>query len=257
MKRRVLAAMAVGFLLALTGGGVAHAAPTYLSSEPADGERVHKPPKRVSITFSEPLDASSTITVRDHCGRTLSNGNVRIQVNEMSVGITKRPSGHYIVTYTAVGLAGITGSTKGNFGFRVHAGKSCSGVQHKHQPRTTGTGHGNGHGNGSAQPHETHPPTATGEEHSGDHAGGMKQGHAPHQGDNKKHAGRQHGDKRAHGLGHDENESEDRFQPQALDQGQTPVPDFVPGSEAVLAALLAAAGLGAFGGWILRNSPLG
>ena len=263
MKRRVLAAMAVGFLLALIGGGVALAAPTYLSSQPADGERVHKPPKRVTITFSEPLDASSTMTVRDHCGRTLDNGNVQVEVNEMSVGIAKKPGGHYIVTYTAVGLAGVTGSAKGNFGFKVHAGKSCSGLQHQHQPKTTGTGngHGAGHGNGSGQEHETHPPTATSEEHPDDHAGGAggtEQGHAKHEG-NKKHAGGKHGDKRAHGLGHDANghESGDRFQPQALDRGQTPIPDFVPGSEAVLMALAAAAGLGAFGGWLLRNSPLG
>jgi copper resistance protein C len=251
MNSRILAAVSLGFLLALFGGGTALAAPTYLSSEPADGAKLHKPPKEVSITFSEPLDASSTMTVRDHCGRTLDNGKVQVQLNEMRVGIAITPSGHYMVTYTAVGLAGLTGSTKDNFSFQVHAGESCDGADHGNH---SGNGNGNGHtkGNGHAQ----HDPTAHQEQT--DDNGTATHGHAQNgEADHTKHvAGRNKKDHQRHQAAAN-GDSGDRFQPQALDRGETPVPDLVPGSEAVLAALAAAAGLGAVGGWLLRIAPLG
>jgi methionine-rich copper-binding protein CopC len=256
MKSRLVAAATIGLLLALFGGAEAMAAPTYLSSEPADGAKLHKPPKQVSITFSEPLDASSTMTVRDHCGRTLDTGKVQVELNEMRVGIAVTPSGHYMVTYTAVGIAGLTGSTKGNFSFEVHAGKSCSGADHgNHAGNNAGNGPGNGHGNGRNQ--EAHTPTDH-VDHTDDQAATSHAHSQDGNGDHKKHGG-DSGDKKGHERHQaaPNGDSGDRFQPQALDRGETPVPDLVPGSEAVLAALAAAATLGAVGGWLLRIAPLG
>src|SRR3712207_628582 len=139
--RFVLAALAVGAWAAgpLPGASAAALlAPSYQSSEPSKGEMMDHPPSEVTVTFSEPLDQSSWMNVLDDCGNEIDAGPATVQLNEMTVGIGKTPSGNYKVVYKAVGLAGATGSSTSSFEFMVHHGKPCGGgkkkPRHHHDP---------------------------------------------------------------------------------------------------------------------------
>src|SRR5687767_1723726 len=102
-------------------------APEYVESEPSDGATMHQAPSEVIVRFSEPLDESSTMEVRDECGSKIDDGNVVVSLQEMSVGIAEEPSGPYKVNYYAKGIRGLTGQTTGSFTFTVHAGAACDG----------------------------------------------------------------------------------------------------------------------------------
>jgi methionine-rich copper-binding protein CopC len=133
-------ALAAGLVALLLGTlwppGTAHAAaqPRKVSSDPSAGETRHHAPDRVRITFDEPLDDSSEIKVTDRCDRRLDDGNTRVNLNEMSVGIVRKPSGTYHVSYKATGVGGATGTRFASFQFEVHMGPSCDGgpPQHRH-----------------------------------------------------------------------------------------------------------------------------
>ncbi len=90
---RLMAAACAATLGVLFLAAPASAAPTYESSEPAAGSTAHKPPERVSVTFSEPLDPSSELTVTDDCGRRIDDGEVEVLGMEMSVGSAIRSPG--------------------------------------------------------------------------------------------------------------------------------------------------------------------
>lgn len=123
-----IAAVVIGLVAAPVAA--APAAPEYVSSEPEDGATLHKAPKQVEATFSEPLDESSTLTVLDECNRQLDDGSTEVDATSMSIEIVKKPAGEYHVEYVARSIAGATGETKGHFMFTVHFGKACDGEGH-------------------------------------------------------------------------------------------------------------------------------
>ncbi|MDQ3987497.1 MAG: copper resistance protein CopC [Actinomycetota bacterium] len=216
--RRLLIVCA-GACLALTwaaGATAQQTGPEPVSSKPEDGETVHRAPDRVEMTFSEPLDESSNITVYDECDRVVS-ADTDVSTNEMSAPLTLKPSGHYRVEWEATGLAGASGTNRGDFDFHAHLGDPCdpeddnndghnhNGNGNKHQNHDgdhNGDGdHGTGHGDTGHGPsmhttdHTDHLGTDHGEDHpSGDHEKGHMggdHGGGKHRGG--KHDGRHHG----------------------------------------------------------------
>jgi methionine-rich copper-binding protein CopC len=238
---------------------LAQVAPQYMDSEPADGAEMHKAPDTVTVTFSEPLDESSKMIVKDHCGNRLDDGRVTVSLNELSVGIKDKPAGHYMVTYAAVGLGGITGTTQGTFSFKVHAGTGCdggaghdhhggTGMDHSdHDDHTGGSDH-SGHSGGAGH------QAGSGHEHTTDHSGGAHTDHGTAPGsDHSDHA--PGGD--AEHQGHHDAVAEVERKKERLTQlatGGSPYPGLGPDSEAVLMSLGLAAAFGLMGGWILRTS---
>ena len=273
MKRFTVGIVA-GFVAALVvaPASAAAMAPTYVSSEPSDGEELHRAPDRVEVTFSEPLDESSELSVTDSCGRTVDDGRVSIDGNTISIGIALQPSGHYEVDYRATGIAGLTGTTAGGFHFMVHFGKDCDGGG--------GGGHdghgGKKNGGGGSGEHDEHDGSGGGQHEggSGEHSGSghtSSSGGAVHTGahmdgstDDEGHGG--HG-KRHKGKGHEGNghkgKHRDHRAPEdpasddgsggrtlAAGDGQPLAPD----GRAVMLALGFSLALGAVGGWFLRVS---
>ena len=137
-----LAAALLAALMAAPAGATGWAAPTYVSSTPAAEEELHQAPDQVEVTFSEPLDTTSKLVVRDTCGRRLDDGKITVEGTSMSVAIDRKPSGFYRVAYEATGLAGLTGTTSGKFRFFVHPGKACDAAGGKGtMPAGMGKGH--------------------------------------------------------------------------------------------------------------------
>jgi methionine-rich copper-binding protein CopC len=115
-------ALSSGAAFAMTADG-----PQYLTSEPADGARVHRAPKQVRVVFTEPLEEGSRLRVFNECGTRVDAGKTRVTLNEVRVRITdRRRRGIYRVRYVARGIAGLTGKTSGTFSFLVHRGKRCN-----------------------------------------------------------------------------------------------------------------------------------
>lgn len=185
-------------------------APEYVESEPSDGETMHQAPDQVVVRFSEPLDESSRMEVRDECGAKIDDGNVTVNLQEMSVGIAETPSGVYKVNYYAKGIRGLTGQTMGSFTFTVHAGKSCDGsdAHEGHGKNNNGNNEHEGHNEPGDDPnHEGHEGD-DGTDHSSmddttstdhdtmDHSSmdhdAMKNDHSAHKKGRDKHEGRKH-----------------------------------------------------------------
>lgn len=285
--RRFTSCIAAVFVatLVVAPASAAAVAPSYVSSDPSDGEELHRAPDRVEVTFSEPLDASSELSVEDSCGRAVDDGNVTIEGNTMTVGIALKPSGHYEVSYAATGLAGVTGTNNGGFHFMVHLGKACDGGggHSGHGGKNKGgggdgggqhEGHGGGGGEGeheggsgghSGSGHSS--PTGGSGAHSGGHmsstdAPAHSGGHAAGSGSERhgKRHGKGHGKGRGHGKGHGnhkgaapDNSGTDETgapPPLAAGDGQPLAPD----GQAVMLALGLSLALGAVGGWFLRVS---
>lgn len=250
MKRScaAAAALALGAWVALAASAAASAAPEYVNSEPGDGEEVHEAPDQVSITFSEPLDSSSQIEVFDECGRRVDNGDTQIALTQttMSVGLDAKPSGHYEVDYTATGVAGVTGTTKGSFHFVAHAGPSCDGGGGGHDHDNDDGEHGDRHENDQHEHGEggheggAHEHTDTGDDHAAHADGTHEDGHDDH----------------AAGAGPDSRDgdgvSAKRNPPPNLARGESPFPRLEPDSWAVFVALGICVVLGAGGGVALR-----
>ncbi|HEV2754792.1 MAG TPA: copper resistance CopC family protein [Actinomycetota bacterium] len=259
--RFLLAALAAGALAAGPLAGAAGAgllAPTYQSSDPEDGAMMDHPPSEVTVTFSEPLDASSQMSVFDECGTEIDSGAATVNVNEMQVGIGKTPAGTYKVVYTAVGLAGVTGQTKGSFDFMVHHGQPCKkgGGGHDHNP---GKGKGKGKGHGDHDDKGEH-------DHDGD-------GDEDHDSMGPSHSSGTHSSGSTHGGGHgsDHGSGQDKHA-EHQDGGNGPAdgptaaapnppvasgPGGVAGAadaQAMLVGLGLALLVGVLGGWLLRNS---
>lgn len=261
VKSRLGVVLGAALILALWAAAPAWAEPQRLSADPEPGAELHEAPERVILSFSEPLDGSSEIRVLDECRNRLDDGDTMIELNEMSIGIAKTPSGTYTVAYVA---SGVTGDAVGSYEFTVlHAGPSCDGGGghggHGGDDGDDGRGHGGGHGgdDGDDGHGGGHGGDGAGHdgghdddgEHAGvDHDGMDMGGHAGHDMKKKKH---RHNDKH----GHHKNGSKggDDLGPQAVDV--LPEPPFpTPSGTAVLGALALASVFGALGGWVLRVS---
>lgn len=258
MRRLLLLATAmVAMVFAAAPAALARAqemAPTVRSADPPPGSQMHKAPAEVTLTFSEPLDPSSTMSVRDSCKQQIDNGAVVINLTEMRVGIQDTPSGVYKVAFTAVGVGGVTGETSDSYTFTVHGGKPCGsmppGHDHGGGPPDEGHDHGgmpgepSGHGDDSGD-HEDMDHGSTSEDgHGNRHGGG---GH--------QHGGNGHNGGRD-GGGNGPNEGTEIEPPVAIGPqagGYIPVTP-LPSGTAILAALAGATIVGALGGLILRLS---
>lgn len=275
--KRFSSCIAAAFIAALVvaPASAGEMAPQYVSSQPSDGEELHRAPDRVEITFSEPLDESSELTVEDGCGRTVDDGAVTVDGNSISVGIALKPSGHYQVSYSATGLAGVTGTSEGGFHFMVHLGPKCSGDggggHDGHGGRKNedgkGEGHdghggnsgGGGHDGGGSEDHSTsgHDTTA-GTTHDDDHM--ATSDHSMSGGGEHRKSG-EHGKRHSRDKGHGGTHGKHGDQPQPSDDtGEDPTfaagdgAPVEPDGRAVLFALAFSLTLGCVGGWFLRVS---
>ncbi|HJR44645.1 MAG TPA: copper resistance CopC family protein [Actinomycetota bacterium] len=266
--------VAAGFLVALSiPAGAAPArtlAPGYVSSEPEDGAMLDHPPEQVEVTFDEPLDPESTLRVEDECGRQIDDGDVTVQVNQMTVGIELTPSGDYTVKWLAKGIAGATGQDTGSFSFMVHHGPACDGGggggHDGHGGGGGGAGGGGGHeghegggGGGDMDEHGGHESTAGTDHGSMDHSTSeMDHGagrHADMDHGQMKHGQMKHGKKK---NGKHANHKRPKApttpaeNPPSADPGGDP--PIAPNGAAVMLALGLSLALGGVGGWFLRVS---
>ncbi len=252
VRARLLAFLAIP-LSVWAPHALAGSAPQYVSSDPARGEELHKAPARVEITFSEPLDPSSEMAVADECGRRVDDQQVEIFANQMSVGIAKRPAGEYTVHFTAVGVAGATGSSHGRYSFVVHAGPTCpGGTEHEgHHGGSGGGGHeGGGHEGEGHDPagHDEH-----GEDHSGTAGAHDHVSAAPRVHDHGDPGHEDHHPPADRGSdGHEGRDGAQIAEPRRL-AGASPTSRPLGASIAVLALALAGV-FGISGGWVLRVS---
>jgi methionine-rich copper-binding protein CopC len=282
MRRIAVCAAVIALgLLPTVAAAAAGAAPTYVTSDPQNGASVSSAPSRVSVTFSEPLDSSSTLQVFDQCGRAVSAGDEQVLGSRIDVGVTSDTAGHYTAVYVAKGFGGATGETKGAFSFHVTSGPSC-GAGHDHgghggheggsggHEGGHGGGHEGGHGGGHEGNHESHGGHGGGTGHSG-HASGVGHhtsgGHATHTSgsghaghSSTGHAGSHH-DGSSHGAGHHaggghagahgSGTSGDGLPELASGRGGL---GLAPTSTSVGIALTLSIAMGALGGWVLRVS---
>lgn len=157
MRKLAIGCYAVLLVLLVAAPAMAsRIAPEYQSSEPSDGAAMHEAPDEVEVTFSEPLDPGSSVTVSDACDNQVDDGATQVSGTTMSVGLEEKPSGRYLVEYVARGIGGLTGETEGSFSFIAHGGPACDGGKAGHQGHDPGDGnqgngnHGSGnHGNGN------------------------------------------------------------------------------------------------------------
>lgn len=261
--RFVLAALALGAWAAgpLPGASAAALlAPSYQSSEPSKGEMMDHPPSEVTVTFSEPLDASSWMNVLDECGNEIDAGPATVQVNEMTVQIDKTPSGTYEVVYKAVGLAGATGSSTSTFEFMVHHGEPCGGKKKPHDHDPDKDKHDDDHGDHDPKDDEDHDDhDDTGGSNHTDHPGmpgtSGSTGHSGHDMNPTDHGN-------GHGGGHGKHGGNHPKEPGTSSTGaENPPLAGGPGSgpvtadaKAALVGLALALLVGVLGGWLLRMS---
>ena len=258
MRRLALAAViGVLALASMPAAAQARLAPQYVSSEPSDGEELHKAPDNVSIEFSEPLDQSSRIVVTDECGRRVDDGSTEVFANTMEVGLESKARGHYEVAWLAVGLGGVSGRTAGDLEFHVHMGEACG--------DDAGPGHG-GHGPGHGGPGENgkhedkhqqghkgsrHDPTGhdqhTTQTSTHDGHGQDAGGHARHDASMGKHDAGEH-DRHTDHAGQDAGPDSRPLE----DAGPARFP--AADAAAAITGLILAVGLGLLGGWYLRIS---
>lgn len=255
------------------------AAPQVISQDPEPGTQFHEDaPERVTMSFSEPLDDSSKITVVDECGGRVDDGEVTVggtTQNELSVGIAKTVQSTYTVEYAATG---VTGTATGSYEFVVHGGSPCAGGGgsgggghggHGGGGDGGGSGGHDGHGGGSGGSggHDGH---AGGGDDDGDHDGshsGMgddvdhsqmsAEEHAEMSGDHDGHKNKKKGKHdKGHGNGHDEGHGNDHGtdgQP-PFAAGDDQLPTDIPTGTTVAISLGLALALGGLGGWVLRVS---
>jgi methionine-rich copper-binding protein CopC len=258
--RRIVVVGCLAFVLASVPAvaALAQAAPQMTASDPEDGAQLHEAPDTVSATFNEPLDESSKMVVEDHCGNRLDDGNVTVSVNELSVGIAKKPAGHYIVTFAATGVGGVTGNTNGTFSFEVHAGTECTGGSGHHHHGGTGSEH-TGHNGHTGSQHEGHEGHGASHEHAGghtEHSGHLAGEHADHaeHAEHADHTDAEHHHEDASAVAAEQLKEQKEARVTQIASGDSPYPGLGPNSEAVLMSLGLAAAFGLLGGWVLRVS---
>lgn len=258
---RGISIVASALALLLWAAAPALAAPQRLSSDPEPGAELHQAPARVSLEFTEPLDDSSEIRIFDDCRNRLDAGDTTVDLNAMSVGVAKTPSGTYLVQYLAVG---VTGTAAESFTFTVlHDGPTCDGREAGHGGHGGGGGEGGGHGG-----HGGGSGGGSGGGHGG-HSGSGGDDHGAHSGEDTMHAGA-HGDggdkhdrhgKNKHGKhgkhgehGKSDDDGAGANDDATLAAGDDGIPGDIPDGTTVLVALGLASIFGALGGWVLRIS---
>ena len=270
LRALVLSLALVGWMAAPALAAPAVAAPQQMSSDPEAGEELQSAPSRVTVTFSEPLQAGSNLEVTDECNKPVAHGDATIggiARNELSIAIHYKPKGTYTVDYLAMG---VTGTTADSFTFTVTSGRSC-GDDGKH-PNHGGGGDDGKHPNhddddGKRPEHDKgHMPDQVDGNHgnNGDHSGGsrsegshgsagrhqsMGKGDRHPRGHDKdgKHGGRHGGGHRSPGSGGDNDN-------QLVAAGEDLIPTDIPTGTTVMISLGLAILLGAVGGWVLRVS---
>ena len=257
------------------------AAPQVLAQDPEPGAEYHSDaPERVTVTFSEPLDASSEMQVVDECGGRVDDGETAIggtASNELSIGIAKTVQSTYTVKYVATG---VSGTATGNYDFVVHGGKPCDGSGGGGHGGHGGGSDGDGGGSGGGSGHGGHGDnngdsdgdggSGGGSEHGG-HTGGDGDGmdhdsmsaeeHAQmtggHGDGHRKDRHGKHGDGKHRDGKHGDHKNTDEDPDPAdrpLAAGDDSLPSDIPTGTTVLVSLGLAVVLGMLGGWVLRVS---
>lgn len=277
---RIAVALSLGLapaVLVVPAGAAGPESPRYVTSDPGDGAEVDSAPSRVTVTFSEPLDSSSTLRVYDECGDAVDAGDTQVLGSRMDVGIARSPSGHYTAVYVAKGFGGATGETKDDFSFHVTSGTPCDGASghHHHDGGGEGhegheggheghSGHDGGHSEHSGTGHDEHSGHGGGHSGHANHAGhDGHAGHAGHEGHTAGHEGHAPGEHHHHGgiglpgvtdltgKGGGGKRSGGGLVPPRLAAGKG---GLAPTGSSVLIALGLSMALGALGGWVLRAS---
>jgi methionine-rich copper-binding protein CopC len=259
--RRLLVAIAAAMLFAVLAAPAAFAAPSVLESDPPDGAEEHKAPDSVTITFDMPLDDTSLIKVVDECGRQIDAKNTTVTLNEMTVDIAKKPSGHYKAFYYANPPAGATGSSSGTIEFHVHMGPSCGDEASAHEHGGEHAGHGGneheGHDGGPS--HDGHDGTdhsahTTGGGSHTDHTSTTHSTHTEHAAgtSHQGHNATAHGDRhhKHHAGSNGSNNTRAGPAPTAAPLEPVGLND----GQAVLVSIGSCLLLGLAGGWLIRTN---
>ncbi|MEX0949432.1 MAG: copper resistance protein CopC [Acidimicrobiia bacterium] len=94
----VVALLGVAFVIIAAGPASAHA--SLLESNPAPGEVLQTSPKSISLSFSEPVDASfDAIRVYDSDSKRVGAGEVKTRNNLVTLPLDELKNGSYAVTY--------------------------------------------------------------------------------------------------------------------------------------------------------------
>lgn len=269
LRATLLAVLMVGWMAA-----PALAAPTVLSTSPEEGAEMHEPPGEVTIEFSEPLQDSSGLIVRDGCGDKVSEGDGRIvgtAMNELNVVIGPAPHhGTYTVEYVATG---VTGTATGSYTFTVHGGTDCDGSGgggtggHHGGGDGGGTG-GGGHGDGHDGDDGDHDGSGGMHDGSGDgnHSGSndhSEMSSPTHMSNHGEHQDMTHTDPKK--KSHREHRNGEHRNGNHRDAANPPLaagedgrgPTDIPTGTTVVIALGLAILMGVVGGWVLRVSTPG
>ena len=271
LRASLLAVLLVGWMAA-----PAIAAPTVISTSPEEGAEMHEPPGEVTIEFSEPLQGSSGLTVKDGCGSKVSEGDGRIvgtAMNELNVVIGDAPHrGTYTVEYVATG---VTGTATGSYTFIVHGGSNCDGTGGGGSGGHHGGGHGDGDGDGDGTGggnHGGHDGSGDGDhDGSGSHDGsgdGTHSGSGNHSGSNdhsgvssSNHDMSKHGEhqdmnhkKKNRHAGHRNGGGNQGGSNPPVAIGQDGIASDIPTGTTVVISLGLATLMGVVGGWVLRMS---
>ncbi len=111
----------VAALMALFTVAPAAAHTSLISTDPADGQTLKKPPATVSLRFAEPLlDAGARMVAKDSTGATIELGPAQVQGQTLTAPWpTAADSGTYTVAYRAV--AGDGHPLEGRFSFSIES----------------------------------------------------------------------------------------------------------------------------------------
>ena len=260
-----MVACLLALLWALVIAAPAYAAPQYEDSEPGDGSSVQTAPASVSVTFNEPLDDSSTLTIENECGARVDGGATFVELNEMRMDLTEgHYSGTYTIGYKAVGVGGVTGTNEGSISFDVAEGHSCDDGGNNNHNHGNGNKNGNNHNHGNE--HDNHGNDDDHGDHGDDHGSMDHDDHSTMDHDTHSTMGSSHShtsgtdhSSMEHGSGNGEHPhgGEGHDNPGGSVKGSFasgPLPELPPDGRTVLLALLLCAGMGVVGGVFLRNA---
>lgn len=113
--------LVVAALMALFTVAPAAAHTSLISTDPADGQTLKKPPATVSLRFAEPLlDAGARMVAKDTAGATIDLGPAQVQGQTLTAQWpATADSGTYTVAYRAV--AGDGHPLEGRFSFSIES----------------------------------------------------------------------------------------------------------------------------------------